>query len=832
MGHDLKQVLEEVFNGVKGKIHASPPKHLRSALNQMVNYIFTSQAECYDNKTEVLTLNGWKKFEDVSYSDLICTLNKKTKEVEYQKPSNIIKKKSDSIIEFNSNKFDIAVTPNHKMLVQDYSGKLKTVFAKDFDFKKDFLFKNAIWNGDEVDYFILPEITTKIYSPFKGYYEKVYPYKKINMDTWLKFFAMFITEGSLYERDGVDKRRQTGRKEYLVRIAQVKFKDDFRKVMDEMPFNYYECKEEFIISNKQLFCYLKQFGKSHDKFIPKEFLSLSKRQLNILYTYLKLGDGLTNTSDGNEKYFTASKKLADDVQELYMKLGYVSNIYKCTRDNFVWYIVSKQKSKIGKFNKEQINKKRYNDFVYCVTVDNGTLYTRRNGKASWGGNCAGAQAFSNFDTLLAPFVKKDKLDYAEIKQSIQEYIFSMNVPNRVGFQAPFSNITLDIKCPDMFKDIRPKIGGKELDFTYGDCNEEIGLITKAFFEIMSQGDGNGNPFSFPIPTINLHKNFIWDDDVARVIFEATAKYGTPNFQNFLNSDINPEDTYSMCCRLRIDKKKLLKNTGGLFGSSPKTGSIGVVTLNLPLIAYEAKKLKQPDAFFKLLIKYMNIAKDSLEIKRKLINENMEKGLVPYMKRYVGTYKNHFSTIGLVGGNEMCLNLIGKSIETKEGQELMESVLIFMKEKISSYQEETDNYYNLEQTPAESTAYKFAKSDLNKHNDIAHAGTNESPYYTNSSHLQVNHNLSMSKMLEIQDKFNIHYNGGTTVHIFLGEKVSDWINCMLLVKKIAEKTTLPFFTITPIFSICPVHGYISGAHKYCPLDHSEKELNKYGVIDNE
>lgn len=778
---------------------------------------------------------------------------------------------------------------------------------------------------------------------------------------------------------------------------------------------------------------------------------------------------------------------------------------------------------------------------------------------------AGAQAFNNVDTLLAPYVRNDNLSYEEIKQNMQEFIYNMNVANRVGFQAPFSNVTFDLKCPSQFKLQKPKINNVVQDFTYGELNKEIGLIAKAFFEVMMEGDGAGQPFTFPIPTVNLHKDFVWDDDVAMTIFEATAKYGTANFQNFLNSDLNPEDTYSMCpvvgetevivktskgnkvmpiqqlfhnqnnknaeyktfyngswdkalvteqgkqniynislytgetlkfgenhlqnvygkgtiktsnikegdyipyntysydttlgdyklgyiiglyagdgsndgksgltfslntetdedageeikkyfnnmgytvkttidnhlrtvrvngkssidfikryingtaltkefnqrifdmsqdcrqgildgwyksdggnrgriytfsekmknqfmtictslghvgkldyvdtrenrlgnkdnpcyvvkylksnkygdlfftengikyikvekitkekkqkvycfnvdndehqfvlangvithnCRLRLDKKELIKNSGGLFGSGNKTGSIGVVTINLPMIAYEASQIEMDvkpgeksngineKAFVELLTKHMDLAKESLEIKRSIINDNLARGLMPYSNRYIGTYKNHFSTIAILGANEMCTNLIGEDITTKGGQEFTKRVLDFMRNRISEYQEETGNYYNLEQAPAEGAATKLAKKAIAKYSDIKTAGTTDRPYFTNSTHLPVNHNMSLFKMLKTQDEFNEYYNGGTIVHCFLGQKVTDWINCMLMVKKIAEKTKLPFFDLSPTFSICPVHGYISGEHHTCPLEHSEEDLKKFGIIAEE
>jgi ribonucleoside-triphosphate reductase (formate) len=832
MGHDLKEVLEKGIIGVSDKITSAPPKHLRSALNQMVNYLFMTQSECYDKETQVLTIDGWKYFKEMSYSDKVCTLNTKTKEIEYQFPLNIIQKYSEKIINFKNKKFDISVTPNHELLVQNTKNELIKIKAKDFVPKKHFLVKQGNWIGKKQNYFILPGIKHKAFNIYKGYYEVDIPFKKIKMSSWLKFLGMYISEGCLYHRKGIDNRRNTGRNEYEVRIAQTKYKSIFRKALKELPFNIIEKKNEFIISNKQLYTYLKKFGNSYNKFIPKEIKNLDKDSLKILYKYLKLGDGLTNTSNGNELYFTVSKKLADDIQELYMKLGFTSNIYKYHKDKFSWYTVSKQKSKTGNILDKDIKEEIYNNLVYCVTVPNGTLYTRRNDKAIWNGNCAGAQAFNSIDTLLAPFIKKDKLDYKEIKQSVQEFIYSLNVANRVGFQSPFTNITFDLKCPKNFKNINPIIDGQKQSFTYGDCNEEIGMITKAFFEIFSEGDGGGRPFTFPIPTINLHKNFVWDDEVAKTIFKATAKYGIPTFQNFLNSDLDPDSMYSMCCRLSISKEELVKASGGTFGAGNKTGSIGVVTINLPRLAYEqkikTKNIKErKEYFFTELEKYMKIAKNSLEIKRTIITDNLNKGLIPYIKAYIGTFNNHFSTIGVIGMNEMCLNLFNQDITTEEGKNFSKDVLEFMSKKLSEFQLETGNLYNLEQTPAEGTCYKLAKKDKKDYPKINTAGIEEIPYYTNSSHLPVNHNLSLLKTLKHQEDLNKIYNGGSIVHVFLGEKVSDWINCMLLVKRIAEKTTLPFFDITATFSICPIHGYISGEHNVCPLEHTSEQLEKYG-----
>lgn len=438
---------------------------------------------------------------------------------------------------------------------------------------------------------------------------------------------------------------------------------------------------------------------------------------------------------------------------------------------------------------------------------------------------AGAQAFSNVDTLLAPLVKKDNLDYSEVKQCMQEFVFSINFPTRSGLQSPFTNVTFDLKCPDMYKEQEAIIGGEKSGIKYGECNREIGMISKAFFELMMDGDADGKPFTFPIPTVNLHENFVWDDDIAKTIFEATAKYGTANFQNFFNSDMDPQDSYSMCCRLRLDKRELIRNTGGVFGSSPNTGSIGVVTINLPRLAYEADG--DVEKFFSSLDNFMHLSKESLEIKRSVITQHMDAGLYPYMKRYIGSFDNFFSTIGYIGMNEALISLIGEQITTQKGMDMAEKILKYMRDGVADIQEATDHYYNLEQSPAEGAAYKLARRDRKDYPDIPTQGE-EAPYYTNSSHMPVDSNMSMFPMLQSQERFNQYINGGTACHVYLGQRVSDWINCMTLVKKIATNTTLPFFDLTPTFSICPVHGYISGEHKVCPLEHTQEQIEKFGV----
>ena len=442
------------------------------------------------------------------------------------------------------------------------------------------------------------------------------------------------------------------------------------------------------------------------------------------------------------------------------------------------------------------------------------------------GEANGAQAFANFDTLLAPFVHYDKLSYKEVKQAIQEFVFNMNVPTRVGFQTPFSNITLDMQVPANYKNESAIIGGKPIKKKYAAFQKEMAMINKAFAEVMTAGDSQNRVFTFPIPTYNITKDFDWDDKALIPIWEMTAKYGMPYFANFINSDMSPDDARSMCCRLRLDNRELQKRGGGLFGANPMTGSIGVVTINLPRIGYLSKDRNE---FIKRLDKLMDIAKNSLESKRIFIEKLTEMGLYPYSKYYLqdiklrrGTYwGNHFSTIGLLGMNEAILNLLGKDITTKEGNRFAQRVLNFMREKMIKYQKETDNMYNLEATPAEGTTYRLAKLDQKKFpkiifaNDKAVKEDEAEPYYTNSSQLPVGYTSDIFEALDLQDNLQTKYTGGTVLHGFLGEKIDEVETVKNLVRTIASKYSLPYFTFTPTFSICPEHGYIAGEHWTCP-----------------
>ena len=428
---------------------------------------------------------------------------------------------------------------------------------------------------------------------------------------------------------------------------------------------------------------------------------------------------------------------------------------------------------------------------------------------------AGAQAFSSFDTYLAPFVKVDNLSYEEVKKCIESFIYGVNTPSRWGTQAPFSNITLDWTVPDDLAELPAIVGGKEMDFKYKDCKKEMDMVNKAFIETMIEGDANGRGFQYPIPTYSITKDFDWSEtENNRLLFEMTAKYGTPYFSNYINSDMEPSDVRSMCCRLRLDLRELRKKSGGFFGSGESTGSVGVVTINLPRIAYLAKD--EAD-FFARLDHMMDIAARSLKIKRTTIGRLMEEGLYPYTKRYLGTFANHFSTIGLVGMNEACLNAnwIRADMTNEKCQDFTKKVLNHMRERLSDYQEQYGDLYNLEATPAESTSYRLAKHDVEQYPDIITASQGDTPYYTNSSHLPVSYTDDIFSALDIQDELQTLYTSGTVFHAFLGEKLPDWEAAANLVRKIAENYKLPYYTISPTYSVCKNHGYLTGEQFTCP-----------------
>ena len=459
------------------------------------------------------------------------------------------------------------------------------------------------------------------------------------------------------------------------------------------------------------------------------------------------------------------------------------------------------------------------------------------------GESAGAQAFSNFDTLLAPFIRYDQLNYQQVKQAFQEFLFNVNVPTRVGFQTPFTNITMDLNIPSTMAEEAVIIGGKQQKEQYKDFSEEMKVFNRAFAEVMLEGDAKGRVFTFPIPTYNITKDFDWDDPNNKLMWEMTAKYGIPYFANYVNSEMSPEDARSMCCRLRLDNRELYKRGGGLFGSNPMTGSIGVVTINLPRIGYLSKSKKE---FFKKLEHLMDLARESLEIKRKTIENFTDKGLYPYSKYYLSNVKlqrgefwgNHFSTVGLIGMNEALLNFFKdkSDIVTKKGNDFAEDILDFMRNKLLNYQKETGNLYNLEATPAEGTSYRLARIDKKKYPDIItaqyyHRDSDElsDPYYTNSSQLPVGITDDLIEAVNLQDSLQSKYTGGTVFHAFLGERLPSGDEAKMLIRRIFKKVKMPYLSLTPTFSICPVHGYLSGEHFKCPKCVVDQDCEVYSRV---
>ncbi|MBU1535923.1 ribonucleoside triphosphate reductase [Myxococcota bacterium] len=448
------------------------------------------------------------------------------------------------------------------------------------------------------------------------------------------------------------------------------------------------------------------------------------------------------------------------------------------------------------------------------------------------GEAAGAQAFSNFDTLLAPFIRFDKLSYGEVKQALQEFIFNLNVPTRVGFQAPFTNITMDLAPAPVLQDSPVIIGGQPQDITYADFQAEMTMINRAFAELMSEGDAQGRIFTFPIPTYNIHNNFDFDDPDLIPIWEMTGKYGIPYFSNFVNSDLNPDDVRSMCCRLRLDTKELRKRGGGLFGANPQTGSIGVVTINMPRLGYLAEN---EEDFFHRLDEMLEIARSSLEIKRSIVEQLTDQGLYPYTSVYLKSVKqaygvwwaNHFSTIGIIGMNEACENFLGMPITNSHAKKWTEKVLNHIRQRMQEFQVQTDNYYNLEASPAEGASHRLAKKDRELFGDNFAQGTDSVQYYTNSVHVPAFEDMDVFELLEHQDSLQTLFTGGTVVHLYLGEAITDPSGVKELVKAVVNQFRLPYFSITPTFSICPIHGYLHGKHFYCPFDHSDEELRSFG-----
>jgi len=814
VGWDLYDVLLKGFGGVSGKIESKPAKHLRTALGQIVNFMYTLQGEaagavsfsnfdtllapfirhdnlsynqveqamqefmynmavptrvgfqCLSEDTEILTVQGWRGCDEVGVGDKIKTFNLKNREIEDKEVLNMFKREYKGEMYNLKNRIqDQLISPEHRIV-------------------------RKLFNSDD---FVLEKIedTLRLKSPF------IVPVAGKNnkkdakiSDEQIKLMAWIISEGT------IEKPGENYRSCYRVSIYQSKIKNkknynEIVALLNHFKLNYSEYKTSALgddverlrlnaDSSKKIHSWFKTRDDIH--FIPEILTKLSERQSRLfLEVYIE--------ADGTEdvKIATTDLEILDGLQIIAVNAGYGSAVFKRKptigkKEIYILRLIKHSETYIS-----EIKKIKYNGVIWCPTTKNETVIARRNGKVFITGNC------------------------------------------------PFTNITLDLKPSSVFADQPVIIGGEPQEEMYGEFEPEMKMLVKAFYAVMIKGDKSGRPFSFPIPTINITKDFDWGDVDLDKMWEASAKYGINYFANYINSNMKPSDVRSMCCRLRLDLKQLNnRGGGGLFGSGALTGSIGVVTINLPRIGYLSKTKKE---FLERLGKVMDIAKESLELKRKTIENFSDKGLYPYSKYYLAGIKkargqyfsNHFSTIGIIGMHEALLNFIGEGVETIKGKKVALEIMDFMRNRLIEYQTETGNIYNLEATPAESTAYRLAQKDKKEFKDIITSGTKKVPYYTNSSQLPVNYTDDLFEELELQDEIQCKYTGGTVEHLFLGEEISDIETTKKLVKKAFEKNKLPYITLTPTFSICPVHGYISGKHFTCPKCTIEQHCEVYSRV---
>ncbi len=796
-GWSLRQLLMEGFNGVPGKIDSTPPKHLDSALWQMINFIGTLQNEwagaqafssfdtflapfiktdklnydkvkqavqgfifnmnvpsrwggqCVSEDTECLTNNGWKFYKEISSKDKIATFNVKTKKIEYLKQERVKEYDYDGyLIKLSNRTQEQLVTPNHKVVRKVFNSN-KYVLEEAEDLLK---------------------LKTGVMIPNSASTNS----KEEVKDYLIELIAWLVSEGTFSE----DRKRVS-----LFQSEKNKSKvEKIRKCLRENDFKWDETKRIHGFGNNYTIRFRLNQESSrkvrktlNSKQVPEFVKKLSKRQIKLFIDTYVLGDGHVE-KNGRTRIYTKDEGVLNSLQELCSLCEYGTTVYQ--RENGVYTInLIRNNDTLVK-----LSKVKYKGKVWCPTTKNGTFVARRKGNVFITGN------------------------------------------------TPFSNLTFDWMVPDDLKNAKAIVGGKEMDFNYGDCQKEMDMINKAFLEVMMSGDASGRIFTFPIPTYNITKDFDWDSENAKILFDMTAKYGIPYFQNFINSDLKPSDIRSMCCRLQMDMRELRKRGNGLFGAAEMTGSIGVITLNMARIGYLSKN--KEDFLFRVE-KQMTIAKNSLEIKRKVVEKNMEGGLMPFSKRYLGTLKNHFSTIGLNGMNEAMLNFMGKDLSDPEAIKFTKDVLEFMRNKIKEIQEETGHMYNLEATPAEGVSYRFAKKDVGLFPDIIVANPEEfkkgaEPYYTNSTTLPVDLTDDLFQALELQDDLQTLYTGGTVFHAFLKENLNSGETCKKLVQKVAESFKMPYFTVTPTFSICPVHGYLKGRVWTCPHEHTEAQIEKWGA----
>jgi ribonucleoside-triphosphate reductase len=892
-----RYTLSKIYSPEIARAHVEGDFHIHDLSWGLVGY-------CFDEKTRVLTQEGFKYFEDIKPEDEVATLNLKTNELEYQRP--LAKQVFDFrgvMLRWRGRGVDLLVTPEHRMLIRTptersryestkcpicgrifrsipgigiHIGKIHPKFklkckravthwyfikagelAKrkaPFEFKKD-----ARWRGRNRSFIKFSKsrfqcAKCKCWIPENRFtcpkcgsneIENLSEIVRFPIKPFLRFMGWYIAEGNIDISKG-------GYRISISSLDPVK-RERIAHVMKELGLRPTISKYHVSTNFKGLYSYLLPLGKSKEKFVPREIKELSPELIEIFLTELFMGDGHFRGGKLGH-YYTRSKKLAEDVVECLIKIGKCGTVGKNKKGG---YVVSVEHSTLTPEFYGKPEFVPYEGKVYDLTVPNGTLLVERNGRIQWSGNCAGwsikdlllngfggvpgrtessppkhfspallqlsnflgsiqnewsgAQAINSLDVYLAPFVRKDKLSYKQVKQTIQEFIYNLNISSRWGGQTPFTNITFELKVPEDMREAPVIYGGETLDETYADYQPEVDLINRAFLDVMMHGDMRGRIFTFPIPTYNVTKDFDWESEVSDSLFAVTAKFGIPYFQNCIKGGIDPHEVRAMCCRLMLDMKELHRRYGGFFGYADKTGSVGVVTINMPRLGYLSK---DENDFFERLGRSMELAKESLEVKRKLVEQNIKRGLLPFTARYLGTLKFHFSTIGLVGMHEACMNFLGEGIQTDGGKDFAVKVLKFMRERLVEFQKETGNLYNLEATPAEGTSHRLARLDKKRYPKIITAGK-EVPYYTNSTYLPVGYTNNLVEALRHQEDLQAFYNGGTVFHTFLGEAVSNAEGCKVLVRRIAENYKLPYFTITPTFSICMEHGYLRGEHPKCP-----------------
>jgi len=778
-GWSLRQLLAEGFNGVPGKVGSSPAKHLRTAVSQMVNFIGVLQNEwagaqafsSFDTylapyaRADNLDYKGVKQcIQEYVYGMNITSrwggqcVSEDTEvltENGWKKHTDLVKE--EKIATFNTTNGKIEFLLPQKINVYDFDGEMINLKNRVQDqlVTPNHRVLRKKFNADKYEFNAadsLIEFETPILVPITSTVSNTNEIP----DDWIRLYAWLVSEGTFSDDRGRVALYQSTLNDENV--------EEIRTTLSNLGMSWHEMSRIHGFSQIPGLRFRLNQRESEkvretitSKEVPIFIKTLSARQIRLFIDTYAKGDGHTEPN-GRTRLYTKSEKIRDQLQELCVLCGYGTTLKQ--RENGVWVIniIRNDTTSITK-----IQKVPYKGKVWCPTTENETFVARRNGKVFITGN------------------------------------------------SPFSNITLDWTVPEDLRDMPVIVGGKMLDNTYADYQEEMNMINKAFIEVMTAGDMNGSVFTWPIPTYNVTKDFDWDSENARLLFGMTAKYGLPYFQNFVNSDLKPHDVRSMCCRLQLDLRELRKKTGGLFGSGESTGSIGVVTINLPRIGYLSKG---DDEFFERLEQLMYLAKRSLEIKRKVVERNMELGLLPYSRRYLGNLDKHFSTIGIVGMNEALLNFLGSDISTPEGKSFAVKVLDFMRDQIEEIQQETGHIYNLEATPAEGTSYRFARTDKKLYPKMIFAGK-KVPYYTNSTHLPVNHTDDPFEALSHQDDLQTRYTGGTVFHTFLGESIDSPEATAQLVKKIAHTFKLPYYTLTPTFSVCTVHGYISGEHFACP-----------------